>query len=276
MRRAAAALAATYERFKEKHLGPVAELVPRRYRSQFVCYPGASEVQHILDKAIPSSARRVLIVGVFAGRDYFFLKSRGTHELFAFDLERAPDFDNMIAGNIEDKLPFPEKYFDAIVINEVLEHLVEDAKALGNLRDCLKEDGILFVSVPFLHESEPTHVRVHTRVSAERLLACCGFTPFEIIERPGLGFYVPWVNQANFAASLLTEFATGRTAYEITLPWLGRLERWAGALPNRLRRRSRYWGAFFVCTKTIKANYLDRNRRDFCHQDQTTTSLPVP
>ncbi len=276
MRKLAELLGPSYERLKEKYLGARASAVPARYRSQFVSYPGASEVQHFLDCAIPPSSRRVLIVGVFAGRDYFFFKTRGTHEVFAVDLERVSDFENLHVTNVEQKLPFPEKFFDAIVVNEVIEHLVEDARALGNFRECLKDDGTLFVSVPFLHEAEPTHVRVHTRVSVERLLACCGFEPIEVIERPGLGFYLPWVNALNFAASLVADFAMGRTVYGLTLPLLARLERWSGRHANPLRRTSPYHGAFFVCRKSAKVNYLERNRDHFCAEvDDVRAVSPV-
>ena len=253
-----------YERLKEKHLGVRASVVPRRYWSQFVCYPGASEIQHFLDRAIPPSARRILVIGVFAGRDYFFFKTRGTHEVFALDLEAVPDFENLSVANVEERLPFPEKYFDAIVVNEVLEHLVQDAKALGNIRDCLTDDGTLFVSVPFLHEAERTHVRVHTRISVERLLECCGFAPVEVIERPGLGFYVPGINAINFAVSVASNAVTGRPVYGVTLPWLARLERWTGRRQNPLRQFSQDWGGFFVCRKTAKVDYVERNREAFC------------
>lgn len=274
MRTAADRLRARYERMKADFLGSRAEVVPPRYRSQFVCYPGASEIQHILDRAVPPTARRVLVIGVFAGRDYFFLKQRGTHQVTAVDLEQVPDFEDLYIANVEERLPFPAKHFDCIVLNEVIEHLVEDAKALGNIRECLKDEGLLFVSVPFIHETEPTHIRVHTRISVERLFACCGFAPEEIIERPGLGFYVPWINQANFVLSLLTEAVGGRTTYGWTLPLLGRIERWTGKRSNPLRRLSKYHGGYFTFRKSAKVDYLERNREDFCARPSLKDQVP--
>lgn len=180
-----------YDRLKENYLGSRAAAVPIEYRSNFVSYKGASDLQFILANAIPTSAKRVLVIGVFGGRDYFFLKTRGDHEVHAVDLQAMPGFDNLEIANIEESLPYPEKFFDAIVMSEVIEHLVEDARALKNVRNVLADDGILFLSVPFLHEQEQAHVRVHTRLSVIRLLSCCGFEASDIIERPGLGFFLP-------------------------------------------------------------------------------------
>ncbi len=257
-------LAASYERVKESYLGSRAPDVPPEFRSNFVAYRGASEVQFILDKAIPETAKRVLVIGVFGGRDFFFLKTRGVHELHAIDLHPMPGIEHLEVANIEKPLPYPDKFFDAIVINEVLEQLVEDAKALGNLRAVLADDGILFVSVPFLHDREPAHVRVHTRLSVVRLLSCCGFEPKEIVERPGLGFYLPWVNPLNFAASAAALALTGRTLYPVTLPILGTIERWTGARRNPLRRISPFWGGFFVFRKSKESfDYVAQNQRAY-------------
>jgi SAM-dependent methyltransferase len=250
-----------YGRLKENYLGSRAPAIPAEYRSNFVSYKGASDLQFILAEAIPAAARRILVIGVFGGRDYFFFKTRGNHEVHALDLQAMPGFENLKIANIEEPLPYPNKFFDAIVMNEVIEHLIEDAKALKNVRNVLADDGILFLSVPFLHEREEGHVRVHMRQSVIRLLSCCGFAPFDIMERPGLGFFLPWVNALNFAASALTFALARRTVYPVTLPLLGRLEQWSGRRPNPLRRMSSGWGGYFVCRKSAATfNYVAQNR----------------
>jgi SAM-dependent methyltransferase len=37
--------------------------------------------------------------------------------------------------------------YDAIVLSEVLEHLADPAEALGTLRDCLRDDGLMFATM---------------------------------------------------------------------------------------------------------------------------------
>jgi SAM-dependent methyltransferase len=51
----------------------------------------------------------------------------------------------------------PTQTFDLIVISEVLEHLETPARALGFLRDALKDDGRIFINVP-LNSPSPDHI----------------------------------------------------------------------------------------------------------------------
>ncbi len=46
------------------------------------------------------------------------------------------------------KLPFKDNYFDCIIASEILEHLIDDGKAIVELHRVLKKDGVLLVSVP--------------------------------------------------------------------------------------------------------------------------------
>src|ERR1700694_2325880 len=94
-----------YERLKADHLGPEAAAVPKAYWSQFVCYGGASEVQYIVGEMVPQTANRVLVIGVFGGRDYFYLKRRGVHAVHGVDLALIPGFENLAVANVEEELP---------------------------------------------------------------------------------------------------------------------------------------------------------------------------
>jgi ubiquinone/menaquinone biosynthesis C-methylase UbiE len=51
----------------------------------------------------------------------------------------------------------PDKKFDLIVISEVLEHLETPDVALRFLRNCLNEDGRIFINVP-LNSPSPDHI----------------------------------------------------------------------------------------------------------------------
>ncbi len=258
------ALQRAYKQLQMAYLGPDAVRVPPPYRSTFICYGGSSEVQYIVGRLVPASAKRVLVVGVFGGRDYFYLKLRGMHDVHAVDLMPISGFDNLAVANVEEGLPYPDQFFDAIVTNEVLEHLLKDNCALGHLRRVLKDDGTLVLSVPFLHQSEPTHLRVHTRVSLERLLASCGFQVRDVVERPGLGCYISWINVLNHVASLITFWTIGITVYGAVLPHIWRLEYVMGHRRLPWRRFSRAWGAYVACQKTSQwMNYLAMNQQVF-------------
>lgn len=64
--------------------------------------------------------------------------------------EAAKAIDKVISADIEQslKIDLDEKYFDVIVLADVLEHLVRPDLALINLRRYLKDDGRIVVSVP--------------------------------------------------------------------------------------------------------------------------------
>ena len=254
-----------YEKLKEAHLGAKASLVPSQYHSNFVCcFGGSSEAQFIIGQMIPTSAKKILIVGVYGGRDYFYLKLRG-HEVYAIDLKFVPDYDNFQIANIGNGTPYPDRFFDAVVMSEVLEHLLKDHMALEHIRRVLKDDGVLVLSIPFLHEAEPTHIRLHSRVSVMRLLECCGWKVDKVVERPGLGFWPLWFNLVNHAINALVFFVTGKTIYSTILPFFWKLEYLTGQHRLPWRRFSNCWGGYFKCYKeSRKVDYVALNQQTFC------------
>ncbi len=46
-------------------------------------------------------------------------------------------------------IPFPENYFDAIICNHVLEHIIDDVKAMKEMHRVLKENGWAILQVPY-------------------------------------------------------------------------------------------------------------------------------
>ncbi len=48
----------------------------------------------------------------------------------------------------EDNLPFPENYFDIIILTETLEHLFLPEKAIEQSKRVLKNDGFIIVTTP--------------------------------------------------------------------------------------------------------------------------------
>lgn len=93
------------------------------------------------------------------------------------DGRKFKDFDFVIA-NIE-KLPFKYETFDGISCKAVLEHLQNPLSAVLEMNRILKNNGILFVSVPDVNDKnfwdDYTHVRPFTKKSLSVLLSDGGF-----------------------------------------------------------------------------------------------------
>ena len=114
---------------------------------------------------LPSGAL-VLDAGAGFGRHAFEFARRG-HRVVALDyaadevVATNDTFTAMVATNeIEDKsyvgalrgdatmLPFADRTFDGIVTSEVLEHVLDDRAAIGELARVLKPGGVLAATVP--------------------------------------------------------------------------------------------------------------------------------
>jgi len=49
----------------------------------------------------------------------------------------------LVLADVSQGLPFQSRCFEAVVMAEVLEHLIDDAKALRDIRRILRDDGVL-------------------------------------------------------------------------------------------------------------------------------------
>jgi 2-polyprenyl-3-methyl-5-hydroxy-6-metoxy-1,4-benzoquinol methylase len=97
----------------------------------------------------------VLEVGTGTGATLTELKQTGVaKEIHAYDLvdvcENKEYFDSFTIDNVEQQkeLPFKKKYFDAIVLADVLEHLLDAENTIATLLPYLKNDGSIYVSLP--------------------------------------------------------------------------------------------------------------------------------
>jgi 2-polyprenyl-3-methyl-5-hydroxy-6-metoxy-1,4-benzoquinol methylase len=147
---------------------------------------------------------KVLEVGAAYGETLFYLKQKGiAAEVVAVDLfedsnnkQNYKPLDTFIFGNIEEiELPQYNNYFDLILLPDVLEHLVEPKKVLSKVKNYLKEDGKIIVSMPnirhysalkkiffkgdFSYEEsgifDYTHMRFYCRKNIKELLETSGF-----------------------------------------------------------------------------------------------------
>jgi 2-polyprenyl-3-methyl-5-hydroxy-6-metoxy-1,4-benzoquinol methylase len=97
----------------------------------------------------------VLEVGTGTGATLTELKQTGVaKEIHAYDLvdvcENKEYFDSFTIDNVEEQkeLPFKKKYFDAIILADVLEHLLDAENTIATLLPYLKNDGSIYVSLP--------------------------------------------------------------------------------------------------------------------------------
>jgi SAM-dependent methyltransferase len=251
-----------YTKIKQEFLDFKGYKVPEKYQSSFVCWGGGTEAQYIYKqflKDIPLDGK-ILIIGVMGGRDYFFFKNHG-YDVVAVDLGEQPDIDSIVIANVEDKLPFPDKYFDGIIIGEVLEHLKEDVKALNNLSSVLKDSGKLAVSIPFYNDWEEGHMRIHSPESGRRLLGMAGFGVEDYLERPAI-IWLPILNFLLHIISLFSWWLTGKTAYPWLTDLIGKFEWKVGHLIwlRKIRSLSKPFGGYYLCHKQNVIDHLTVNK----------------
>jgi ubiquinone/menaquinone biosynthesis C-methylase UbiE len=149
--------------------------------------------------------QRVLDLGCGGGRHAFEVYRRGGN-VVAFDLDTAEltavrgMFGAMReAGEAEPgsgagavsgdgtRMPFGDGVFDRVIAAEVLEHVLDDQRAINELARVLRPGGLAAVTVPSwlpervcwalsqeYHEVPGGHVRIYTRVELEAKLARAG------------------------------------------------------------------------------------------------------
>jgi 2-polyprenyl-3-methyl-5-hydroxy-6-metoxy-1,4-benzoquinol methylase len=104
---------------------------------------------------IPDTAERILEAGCASGLFGAQLKQRSNVEVWGieYDSESAESarrkLDMVLAGDI---LPLtdhlPDAYFDCVIFNDVLEHLIDPFAVLLKLKGKLAKDGIIVCSIP--------------------------------------------------------------------------------------------------------------------------------
>jgi SAM-dependent methyltransferase len=114
--------------------------------------------------------------------------------------------------------------FDAIVMGDVIEHLVDPAAALARMRVLLAPGGVIWLAAPDAGSGVarvlgkrwwsviPTHVQYFTRGSLATLLARCGFDQLETSTAPKaftVGYYLERVGGYSPAAGRLLARAAG-------------------------------------------------------------------
>jgi len=149
---------------------------------------------------IPQSAKRVLDVGCNTGGFGQALKSIRDVEVWGVEPNTkaaevaAGILDKVIFDIFTEETDVPDNYFDVVIFNDVLEHLIEPGEALRIAQRKLRAGGCVIASIPnvlhhgnllhmlvekdFKYESvgirDKTHLRFFTRTSAIRLFTESG------------------------------------------------------------------------------------------------------
>jgi SAM-dependent methyltransferase len=109
-------------------------------------------------------------------------------EIVCVDWEHSPyrDLHVDVACDLSQPLPFPDGRFDTVILSDVLEHLPEPQRILGEVARILAADGKLLLNLPFLYglHEQPHDYGRHTEFALRRFAANAGLTVLEL-ERIG-------------------------------------------------------------------------------------------
>lgn len=104
---------------------------------------------------IPADAKTALDVGCSEGFFGMALKDRQAIEVWgvekepAIGIRAASHLDRVLIGDVYELLPqLPLAYFDCIIFNDVLEHLVDPYSVLETIKKNLKPNGVVVCSIP--------------------------------------------------------------------------------------------------------------------------------
>jgi 2-polyprenyl-3-methyl-5-hydroxy-6-metoxy-1,4-benzoquinol methylase len=160
-------------------------------------------------KYIPDTAKVILDVGCGEGNFGRELKN-GNNVVWGIEVEEGPaavaakHLDKVLTGTVEAMIDqLPDNYFDTIIFNDVLEHLLQPEIVLGKIKKKLTAGGCIVCSIPNVRHwknlrklvfkkdwkyeengiMDKTHFRFFTYKSIQRMFTELGF---DIIKLEGI------------------------------------------------------------------------------------------
>jgi SAM-dependent methyltransferase len=130
---------------------------------------------------------------------------------YGTDLDLHSALPDAVARN--ERLPFPDSTFDAVIASETLEHTLEYEFAVQEIRRITKDRGLLFISVPFVH---PIHDHPYDfqRITEYKFFDLFGLDEF-VEFHPSNTIFSTWVITLEQAIVMGLSFAPVR---RITIP----------------------------------------------------------
>jgi 2-polyprenyl-3-methyl-5-hydroxy-6-metoxy-1,4-benzoquinol methylase len=187
---------------------------------------------------VPSTAQRVLELGCAEGDFANQLKRHTGAEVWGIEFnptaaeQASKVIDHVLVGDAEERIgQLPDDYFDVIVCNDVLEHLVDPNSVLKMLKRTMKSDAVVIASIPNIRHFpalaqivfrkdfpqreigifDRTHLRFFTRKSIIRMFEEAGYAVQKIKGINGycgpLGYLLIAVSLGYFADSFYLQYA---------------------------------------------------------------------
>jgi len=165
---------------------------------------------------IPATAKRILDVGCGEGAFGSHLKEKLGAEVWGAELiQSAADvasqrLDNVICGDIVRQLAqLPNEYFDCVIFNDVIEHIVDPYSMLFEVKQKLTRNGVVVCSIPnvryfrnlfnlvvrseWRYEEcgilDKTHLRFFTKKSISEMFKSLGY---EVVSLEGINRTPSW------------------------------------------------------------------------------------
>jgi SAM-dependent methyltransferase len=136
---------------------------------------GKTKGKEIALELVPEgTGKKALDVGARAGVQTAWLRNRG-YDVTPIDYE--PVTDECLQVDANQRLPFEDGSFDLVWCSEVIEHLVDPAFSLGELRRVTKPGGLLVLTTP------------NSYAWLFRFIALFGLTPQRIQRKDHVQFF---------------------------------------------------------------------------------------
>jgi SAM-dependent methyltransferase len=100
-------------------------------------------------EALDRPARLLVIGGGSIGQGMTPLYDHPNIRIYAFDIYDTPYVQFIADGH---QLPLPDDFFDAVVVQAVLEHVLQPVQVVSEIWRVLRDDGLVYSETPFMQQ----------------------------------------------------------------------------------------------------------------------------